>query len=166
MSLHWILSSIIESIFSHSTIICISAEDLDPAVLDRCDESIFFPLPNAECRNGLISLYFEQHFRQSIERSNLRASSLKHRIMQYFTKRRPLLLSVDNDLVEDGKLKEDVVKCVVKDTEGFSGRAIAKLAIAWQAAVFGSDSAVLDRKALFSIVENHKNGLRQREEWK
>eukprot|EP00984_Skeletonema_dohrnii_P009754 scaffold3753_cov98-Skeletonema_dohrnii-CCMP3373.AAC.10 len=142
------------------------AEDLDSAVLDRCDESIFFPLPNAECRGDLISLYFDQHFRQFMETTNLLASTLKAQITQYFTKQKPLLLTVDSDIVdEDEKLKEDVLKQVVKDTEGFSGRAIAKMAIAWQAAVYGTDGAILDKDTFFSTVENHKAGMKQKEEW-
>ncbi len=135
-------------------------------MLDRCDESIFFPLPDADCRGELISLYFDQHFRQFMETNNLRASTLKSRITQYFTKQAPLLLSVDNAIVgEEEKLKEDVLQRVVEDTKGFSGRAIAKMAIAWQAAVYGNDGAILDEETFFSTVENHKAGIKQKEEW-
>ena len=112
----------------------------------------------------MISLYFDQHFRQFMETNNLRASTLKSRITQYFTKQTPLLLSIDTDLVdEDDKLKEDVLKRVVNDTEGFSGRAIAKMAIAWQAAVYGTDGAILDKATLFSTVLNHKEGMKQKD---
>lgn len=143
-----------------------SAEDLDSAVLDRCDESIFFPLPSVECRGDLISLYYDQHVRQFMETNNLRNTTLKSRITQYFTKKIPLLLSVDKDLVdEEEKLKEDVLQRVVNDTDGFSGRAIAKMAIAWQAAVYGTDGAVLDKDTFFSTVLNHKEGMKQKEEW-
>lgn len=151
--------------FSHHALFR-RAEDLDSAVLDRCDESIFFPLPSAECRGDLISLYYDQHVRQFMETNNLRDTALKSRITQYFTKQTPLLLSIDTDLVdEDDKLKEDVLKRVVNDTEGFSGRAIAKMAIAWQAAVYGTDGAILDKATLFSTVLNHKEGMKQKEEW-
>lgn len=96
----------------------------------------------------------------------MRASTLKSRITQYFTNQTSFLLSVDNAIVdEEEKLKEDVLKRVVTDTEGFSGRAIAKMAIAWQAAVYGSDGAILDKETFFSTVENHKAGMKQKEEW-
>ena len=157
---------------SYSTFVAFTffdrAEDLDSAVLDRCDESIFFPLPNAECRRDLISLYFDQHIRKFMETNNLRASTLKSRLNQYFTTQKPLLLSVDSDLVEatdDKKLKEPVLGRVVKETEGFSGRAIAKMAIAWQAAVYGTDNTVLDKKTFFEVTQNHMKSLRQRVEW-
>eukprot|EP00986_Skeletonema_menzelii_P020953 scaffold32788_cov166-Skeletonema_menzelii.AAC.5 len=101
-----------------------------------------------------------------METNNLRASTLKSRITQYFTNQTSFLLSVDNAIVdEEEKLKEDVLKRVVTDTEGFSGRAIAKMAIAWQAAVYGSDGAILDKETFFSTVENHKAGMKQKEEW-
>ena len=101
-----------------------------------------------------------------MDTNNLRAATLKSRITQYFTKQKPLLLSVDSDLVDENeRLKEDVLKEVVKDTEGFSGRAIAKMAIAWQAAVYGTDGAILDKETFFSTVDNHKAGMKQKEEW-
>ena len=101
-----------------------------------------------------------------METTNLLASTLKSQITQYFTKRKPLLLTVDSDIVDENeKLKEDVLKQVVKDTEGFSGRAIAKMAIAWQAAVYGTDGAILDKETFFSTVENHKAGMKQKVEW-
>jgi hypothetical protein len=100
-----------------------------------------------------------------MDTSNLHASKLKSRITQYITKQRPLLLSVDNDLVEGKKLKETVLKRVVKETEGFSGRAIAKMAIAWQAAVYGTEDAMLHKDTFFLTVKNHKDGMKQKEEW-
>ena len=143
------------------------AEDLDSAVLDRCDETIFFPLPDEECRRDLISLYFDLHCLKFMDENNLRASTLKSRITHYFTKQRPLLMSVDSDLVEGKHLKlhEAVLKRVVKDTQGFSGRAISKLAIAWQAAVYGTDDTMLDKNTFFSTVKNHKDGMKQKEKW-
>lgn len=76
-------------------------------------------------------------------------------------------MSVDSDLVEGKHLKlhEAVLKRVVKDTQGFSGRAISKLAIAWQAAVYGTDDTMLDKNTFFSTVKNHKDGMKQKEKW-
>jgi hypothetical protein len=101
-----------------------------------------------------------------MDTNNLRAATLKSRITQYFTKQKPLLLSVDSDIVEDNKkLNEDVLKRVVKDSDGFSGRAIAKMAIAWQAAVYGTDDTMLDKDTFFLTVENHVAGMKQKELW-
>ena len=54
----------------------------------------------------------------------------------------------------------------MKETEGFSGRAISKLAIAWQAAAYGTDGAILDQETFFKTVENHKKSMAQKEGWK
>ena len=37
------------------------AEDLDSAVLDRMDESLYFPLPTEPLRASLASLYFNEY---------------------------------------------------------------------------------------------------------
>jgi ATPase family AAA domain-containing protein 3A/B len=37
------------------------AEDLDPAVLDRCDKSLLFPLPDSACRRKLLTDYFLEY---------------------------------------------------------------------------------------------------------
>ena len=54
---------------------------------------------------------------------------------------------------------------VVSLTEGFSGRAISKLAIAWQSAAYGTDGAILDRDAFFKTVDYHKNSMKKKEDW-
>merc|ERR1711957_954920 len=53
----------------------------------------------------------------------------------------------------------------IDETEGFSGRAISKLAIAWQAAAYGTDGAVLDKETFFRTVEEHKKSMGQKEAW-
>jgi ATPase family AAA domain-containing protein 3A/B len=60
---------------------------------------------------------------------------------------------------------EDEIERVVADTKGFSGRAISKLAIAWQAAAYGTDGAILDQDTFFKTVELHKKSMSQKEEW-
>ena len=37
------------------------AEDLDSAVLDRMDESLYFPLPAPDLRVTLVSIYFKTY---------------------------------------------------------------------------------------------------------
>lgn len=100
------------------------AEDLDAAVLDRCDESIFFPLPNAECRKDLILLYFDLHFRKFMQSNNKQELSLRSQITQYLTKTKPLLMSIESDLMTGEQLQS-----TVNVTLGFSGREIGKLMV-------------------------------------
>ena len=100
------------------------AEDLDAAVLDRCDESIFFPLPNAECRKDLILLYFDLHFRKFMQSNNKQELSLRSQITQYLTNTKPLLMSIESDLMTGEQLQS-----TVNVTLGFSGREIGKLMV-------------------------------------
>ncbi len=60
---------------------------------------------------------------------------------------------------------DEEIERVVKDTEGFSGRSISKLAIAWQAAAYGTEGAVLDQDAFFKTVELHKKSMLQKDDW-
>jgi len=124
------------------------AEDLDAAVLDRCDESIFFPLPNAECRKDLILLYFDLHFRKFMETNNQQALSLKSQITRYFTKQPPLIMSIENDLMTGEQLQS-----TVNVTYGFSGREIGKLMVALQGAMYVSKDGKLDFVAAWKLIE-------------
>merc|ERR1712127_616659 len=60
---------------------------------------------------------------------------------------------------------EEEIDRVVQETEGFSGRAIAKLAIAWQASTYGTDGAILDQETFFKTVEHHKSSMSQKDDW-
>jgi len=124
------------------------AEDLDAAVLDRCDESLFFSLPNAECRKDLILLYFDLHFRQFMEANNRQAYHLKSQLTQYFTNRKPLIMSIESDLMTGEQLES-----TVGVTYGFSGREIGKLFIALQGAMYISKDGRLDFVAAWKLIE-------------
>ena len=63
------------------------------------------------------------------------------------------------------RLHDVEIEQVVKMTEGFSGRAISKLAIAWQAAAYGTEGAVLNKASFFQTVENHKSSMLIKDEW-
>ena len=60
---------------------------------------------------------------------------------------------------------DEEIDLVVNETEGFSGRAISKLAIAWQAAAYGTDGAILDKDTFFLAVEHHKQSMKKKDEW-
>lgn len=124
------------------------AEDLDEAVLDRCDESLFFPLPNAECRKDLILLYFDLHFRKFMEANNKQAFSLRSRLTQYFTNQKPLLMSIESDLMTGEQLESTVAV-----TYGFSGRELGKLMVCLQGAMYVSKDGKLDFVAAWKLIE-------------
>eukprot|EP00934_Nitzschia_sp_Nitz4_P001144 Nitzschia sp. Nitz4//scaffold18_size181773//19430//21508//NITZ4_001896-RA/size181773-snap-gene-0.255-mRNA-1//1//CDS//3329539954//1144//frame0 len=110
----------------------------DAAVMDRIDEMVEFGLPEESERRSMIAMYIDKYLLKP-------PSSAK---------------PVTTENIGDAEIEE-----VVKMTEGFSGRAISKLAIAWQAAAYGTEGAVLDRETFFKTVENHKIGMQTKEEW-
>jgi ATPase family AAA domain-containing protein 3A/B len=111
----------------------------DEAVLDRVDEMVEFALPGDIERRKMIAMYIEQY-----------------------------LLNPPNSWarkVQTVDIGDEEIDQVVKLTEGFSGRSISKLAIAWQAAAYGTEGAVLDRDTFFKTVELHSNNLTIKDQW-
>lgn len=111
----------------------------DPAILDRIDEMVEFDLPQTEERRRMIVMYIEQYLLNPPNR--------------YARK------------VTTEGIGPEEIELVVQMTEGFSGRAISKLAIAWQAAAYGTDGAILDRDQFFKTVELHKRSMVTKDEW-
>jgi len=111
----------------------------DPAVLDRIDEMVEFGLPGVEERRKMIALYIDKYLLNPPNRWARK--------------------------VETVDIGDAEIERVVHETEGFSGRAISKLAIAWQAAAYGTDGAILDRDAFFKTVEQHKRSMAIKDEW-
>lgn len=111
----------------------------DSAVLDRVDEMVEFDLPGEDERRSMITMYIEQYLLNPPGR---------------FAKK-----------VHTENIGEAEIEQVVKDTVGFSGRAISKLAIAWQAAAYGTEGAVLNRDTFFKTVELHKKSMSTKDSW-
>lgn len=111
----------------------------DEAIMDRIDEMVEFELPEAHERKKMITMYIEKYLLNPPGRWAKKVTTVD--------------------------IGEEEIDRVVAETEGFSGRAISKLAIAWQAAAYGTDGAILDQETFFRTVELHKKGMMQKEEW-
>lgn len=125
----------------------------DGAVLDRIDEMVEFHLPSAHERRRMIAMYIDKYL------LNPSASSIGApvSITSMFSPGQKKVTTVD--------IGEEEIEQVVKDTEGFSGRAISKLAIAWQAAAYGSDGAILDKETFFRTVDYQKRSIALKHNW-
>mmetsp|Transcript_51914 Transcript_51914/g.78842 ORF Transcript_51914/g.78842 Transcript_51914/m.78842 type:complete len:576 (-) Transcript_51914:16-1743(-) len=110
----------------------------DPAIMDRIDEMVEFGIPGEEERRSMIAMYIDK----------------------YLLKPPTWAKKVITEDIGPTEIEE-----VVKQTEGFSGRAISKLAIAWQAAAYGTEGAILDRATFFKTVEQHKKSMSMKETW-
>lgn len=111
----------------------------DPAILDRIDEMVDFDLPAKHERHKMIVMYIEKYLLNPPGRWTKKVSTLD--------------------------IAEEEINTVVHMTEGFSGRAISKLAIAWQAAAYGTEGAILDRDTFFKTVQLHKKSMTTKDEW-
>jgi ATPase family AAA domain-containing protein 3A/B len=121
---------------------------LDAAVLDRCDESLLFPLPDAISRGKLIKHYFEAYVRH-MEKGNEKEkdpNSVYGKI-QYFFHKQNFDVTIQSNV-----LNEEQMKRIVDATETFSGREIAKLMIAVQGATYASEDGTLTPEMVDEIV--------------
>jgi ATPase family AAA domain-containing protein 3A/B len=92
-------------------------ETLDRAVIDRIDEGFEFGLPSLNERVKMLEMFMEEH---------IHSPTRKGRLIE----------------VDEG-INSEFLQNVAARTEGFSGRQIAKLVLAYQAAVFGSGTTRL-----------------------
>lgn len=109
-------------------------EILDRAVLDRIDENFEFPLPGLAERRQMLELFMEEHIHKPTRRGKV----------------------IEVDPALDGTFLD----AVAKRTEGFSGRQLAKLVVAYQAAVFGSGTTKLTTglaEAVLSFKLHHRD---------
>mmetsp|Transcript_21674 Transcript_21674/g.31956 ORF Transcript_21674/g.31956 Transcript_21674/m.31956 type:complete len:577 (+) Transcript_21674:161-1891(+) len=111
----------------------------DEAVMDRIDEMVEFGLPGADERKKMIGMYIEKYLLNPPGR---------------WAKK-----------VQTVDIGDEEIESVVEQTKGFSGRAISKLAIAWQAAAYGTDGAILDQETFFRTVDQHKASMAKKDEW-
>lgn len=111
----------------------------DEAILDRIDEMVYFELPKLHERRKMIALYIEKYLINPLER---------------WAKK-----------VQTVDIGEDEIQRVAEMTEGFSGRAISKLVITWQAAAYGTEGAILDQNMFFKTVEIQRKSMSQKVDW-
>eukprot|EP01039_Chlorochromonas_danica_P006414 gene6414-7071_t len=113
-------------------------EQFDWAINDRIDEMVEFGLPSYNERVRMIGQYIEKYLKNPIK------GSVQISLFDY-----------DIELVES----------IAHATEGFSGREISKLAIAWQAAAYGTADATIDKKLFMQVLEDSLESKRQKISW-
>lgn len=126
------------------------AEDLDAAILDRCDETLLFPRPNAECRLDLLTHYFDALVRDMKRKHGGENRSLSHRLKRLFvrTQEQEFRVDIHGDVMNAEQIAE-----VVRATDNFSGREIAKLMNALQGAIYASKDGTLTPRMARRIVD-------------
>lgn len=113
-------------------------EQLDSAVLDRTDEAVLFELPGEPERLKMIKQYFELYV--------VKAKGSK-------------------PIAVDENIKDSMFEQIAKATNGFSGREIAKLAIAWQSSAYGTKDCKLTLDILNDVVAYRIMQHKQKNQW-
>lgn len=111
----------------------------DGAVMDRIDEMVEFDIPAADERKKMIAMYIEKYLLKPPGRWAKNVTTID--------------------------ISDEEIERAVKETEGFSGRAISKLVISWQAAAYGTEGAILDRETFFHTLQHHKKNMDTKDEW-
>ncbi|XP_071450896.1 ATPase family AAA domain-containing protein 3 [Hetaerina americana] len=115
-------------------------EQFDWAVNDRLDEMVEFSLPGLEERQRLVRLYFDKFVLQPATEGKRRL-----KVAQF----------------DYGELCSEVA-CM---TKGMSGREIAKLGVAWQAAAYASEDGVLTRQMVIDRTADAALQHQQKVDW-
>lgn len=115
-------------------------EQFDWAVNDRLDEMVEFNLPGPEERERLVRLYFDKFVLQPAMEGNKRLKLAQFDYSQLCSE-------------------------MARRLDGLSGREIAKLGAAWQAAAFASHDGVLTEKMVMDKCMDAVNQHKQKVEW-
>ena len=113
-------------------------EQFDWAINDRIDEMVEFSLPGLEERVKMIAQYMS-----------------KYLISPEGGSKAITVIDID----------EEAILSIANATEGFSGREISKLAIAWQAAAYGTEGATLDKAMLNEVLHQMRISKLQKQAW-
>lgn len=113
-------------------------EQFDWAINDRIDEMVEFQLPSFDERLRMITQYMDIYLLHP-------PGGAKAIIVNGVT--------------------EEELHTFAKETAGYSGREISKLAIAWQAAAYGTENAVIDVAMMHDVLKESKESKRQKMSW-
>jgi len=114
-------------------------EQFDWAINDRIDDMVEFALPTFDERLRMITQYMEMYLLKPVGGSR-------------------------QIVVEEG-VDDAMLRSFAQRTEGYSGREISKLAIAWQAAAYGTVDATMSVELLEQVLMESKRSKEQKFKW-
>ena len=63
------------------------------------------------------------------------------------------------------QINSDHIENIAKRTEGFSGRELTKLVVAWHDAAFAKDNPILDKETVEDVLNRHINQNKTKDKW-
>jgi len=116
-------------------------DDLDPAVLDRVDDALLFPLPDAEGRRSLLEMYLRKYVTEAHLQPGAGGGWFggpsQPEVVRKFT---------EEELAT-------VLDAAAKGTKGFSARELAKMMASVGGAVYGTQDGALSAALLKEVVD-------------
>lgn len=130
-------------------------DQLDRAIHDRVDEIVQFDRPGEKQRVQMLYHYLLEYCSPSLTFKKKLNNFFKNPSLSVFRRTEIGMSGVDDEFIEK----------IAKKIEGFSGREIYKLVIAWHDAAFNKQNAILTPELMESVLESHIKQHKQREEW-
>jgi ATPase family AAA domain-containing protein 3A/B len=127
-----------------------SPEQIDEAVHDRIDEIVGFKLPTFNERRIMLYHYLVQYCTPPATTSEKLKFAWKH----------PRSLIYGKKLIRMEGVDMEVIKKIAEETEGFSGREIQKMVVAWHDAAFTLPEPILNTDIMMKVL--HKFHLQHK----
>ena len=130
-------------------------EQLDEAVHDRIDEIIGFGLPSVNERRTMLFHYLVKYCTPP--------QSTWDKVK--FTYKHPRSLYTGKKLIRMQDVTTEVIQEIADATEGFSGRAITKMVIAWHDAAFTLPDPVLTPDLMRKVLKKFQKQQQLKKNW-
>lgn len=130
-------------------------EQLDDAIHDRIDEIVGFKLPTLNERRIMLFHYLVKYCQPP--------SSFKDKAG--FIWKYPRSLIFGKKLISNEGVTKEIIDEIAEKTEGFSGREITKMVIAWHDAAFTLPDACLTPDLMFKILERFHLQHKLKKNW-
>lgn len=118
-------------------------EQLDEAILDRVDELVMFDKPRQQERINMLYHYLVMY---------CNPPKTVYEKMKFLWKH-PKSLITGKKLIGMEGVSADVIERLAKKAEGFSGREIVKMVVAWHDAAFALDKPILNPDLMEKILD-------------
>eukprot|EP00884_Botryococcus_braunii_P008534 jgi/Botrbrau1/17682/Bobra.0166s0106.1 len=135
--------------------------DLDPAVIDRMDEALEFPLPGPEERRRILDIYLDRYIAKAGTSEGGAGAGAEKGVV---ARLRALLggRKAASDRIKMKDIDASLINQAVLATHGFSGRELAKLVASMQAAAYGTPAATLTPEIFLSVLKMKTDEHQQR----
>ena len=128
---------------------------LDEAVHDRIDEIVAFDRPSQAERKNMLYHYLVKYCTPPNTFAEKAKFAYEHPRSLYKGKKLIRMENVDHEFIEE----------ISKQTEGFSGREITKMVIAWHDAAFAQVDPVLTKDLMTKILKKFHIQHKLKETW-